>query len=366
MQTSTIESLFAQAASHDPSLRMRPGMLAGLDGLRVKPQRYNRETLFRNMADGKVTVFEDFPSPLKTAHQRKDPDPAGLVLRGYENSGIPEKIRIRTGRAKTEKYFHVGDIAGMWRRQRALMNVTDFHFRETDIQNTIDPKRLSRFNIYPRCTEDVASLEMMTLVISTVGGFSDSHSDDSDGSNHCFTGRKLWLAWDTHEGIAAGLEDLDRQDVYSACKFDLETWLSLKSSCWFTVETGQTLFMPGHLTHKVVTLEPYLGVGSFYVALPNCLRTLTRWILHTPNWENLERQGFADELYPDLVRRLVDRINRLDGSRSEARRRWGHDFLDYSVNAWKRQFSAAQRRRVLGSPFLQDPEAQTLRNLAQA
>jgi hypothetical protein len=40
-----------------------------------------------------------------------------------------------------------------------------------------------------------------TLVRPT---FTDSHSDDPDGSNHCFVGRKLWLVWDTFLGIGRG------------------------------------------------------------------------------------------------------------------------------------------------------------------
>jgi len=104
----------------------------------------------------------------------------------------------------------------------------------------------------------------MTLVISSQGNVTDSHSDDPDGSNHCFVGRKLWLAWDTFEGRAAGLQDCSRDLVRERARFDLATFAALPSACWWTVGAGETLFLPGRLTHRVITLEPYIGIGSFY------------------------------------------------------------------------------------------------------
>ena len=54
---------------------------------------------------------------------------------------------------------------------------------------------------------------MYSLVISTRGYVTDSHSDAPDSTNYCFTGRKLWIAWETQEGLEHGLEDVEHVKV---------------------------------------------------------------------------------------------------------------------------------------------------------
>ncbi len=348
MDKAQIQQLFAQAAEFDPTLKPAKQFLSRLPRKMISPITYDREVLFRNMADGKISVFENFPSPLRTPALRKNNDHAQVVLNGLLKSRLKKKIRAKTGRLKTEKYFSVQELVKKWKSGRGIFNVTDFHFRESKIDQVINPARLSQFNLYPGLNDEIAQQEMMTIVMSTVGGCSDSHSDDSDGSNHCFVGKKLWLAWDTNEGLAAGVEDLERVDVFTACKFDFKSWLSLKSACWFTVENGQTLFMPGHLTHKVITLEPYLGVGSFYLSLPNFLRTLSKWVLHKPNWQVVEATGYADGLYPEVLNKFINKINRLSNASENTQHNWGYDFLGYATQSWTKQYSNSQRKQLLG------------------
>ena len=100
--------------------------------------------------------------------------------------------------------------------------------------------------------------------------------------------------------------------------------------------------MPGHLTHKVITLEPYLGVGSFYLSFPNLMRTLSRWLAHTPNWARSHSKDFRQRLYPevfDSARREFRRISRCsDGFRQ----RWGLDFLARSFRHWSKHCSPQQ------------------------
>ena len=60
--------------------------------------------------------------------------------------------------------------------------------------------------------------------------------------------------------------------------------MKLPSARWFLVGPGQTLFFPAHLSHKVVTIERYLGVGGFFFCLPGAFRLLSHWILKEPLW----------------------------------------------------------------------------------
>ena len=364
MNQTSLNHLFQKAAEIDATLNPNNILPSRIARKRVPPSAYTRDSLFKNMADGQVSVFNDYPSPLRYLKYRNQKNHGEIVLRSYLESGLTDKIRIKTGKAKTVKYFTVDQLVEKWQRGRMVMNVTDFHFRETEIEMTVDPKRINEFNLYPVSPSLVGELEMMTLVMSSVGGFSDSHSDDSDGSNHCFVGQKLWLAWDTNEGLANGLDDVDKVDVFGSCQFDLATWLSLKSARWFTVEAGQTLFMPGHLTHKVITLQPYLGVGSFFLAMPNVLRTLSRWLLYTPNWENLEPASVRDQLYFEAVEGLASQVEQLEKSTEIVQHKWGMDYLGYAAKSWKKQFNNSQRQQVLSSDYFQSMEPAMINNIA--
>ncbi len=346
MASRDIARLFQDAENIDPTLAIKPHLLPKLSNLEIKVGSYNRQHLFKNMALARISLFEDFPSPLRTQKQRNLTNPAALILNALNYADIEYRIRTKTGKKEIWKYLTIDQLAEKWQRNKAIINVTDLHFRDSQVEKVIDAKRLSQFNLYPRSTARTAWLEMMTLVISSSAAVSDSHSDDSDGSNHCFIGKKLWLAWDTNEGIANGLEDLDRQKIKGKCAFDMDTWLSLKSAYWFTIESGQTLFMPGHLTHKVLTLEPYLGVGSFYLAFPNLLTTLTRWLVYSSNWERLERQGYQDLVYADLLKTAVKQLKILNRASEHTKLMWGMDYFKYAIKHWRRHTSKAQKEKV--------------------
>ena len=75
-----------------------------------------------------------------------------------------------------------------------LMKVTDLHIRNTRFRKGVNASALTDRNILLRGSDEMAIQEIFTLLMSTRGAMSDSLSDDPDGGNHCFVGRKLWLA----------------------------------------------------------------------------------------------------------------------------------------------------------------------------
>jgi hypothetical protein len=256
------------------------------------------------------------------------------------------RVRVRAGEAGTIRHITVGDLIDRWADGRSLVNVTDFHVRGTPLERVFDLSHLSGFNLLCGQTEAIATEEIMTMVVSARGCVTDSHSDDPDGSNHCFTGCKLWLVWDTFEGRAHGLQDVERDDVLDYARFDLPTFLSLRTSRWFTVRAGETLFLPGHLTHKVITLEPYLGIGSFYVSIPNCVRTVARWLEHGALWEIGDKNGSRHELVNSIADVARLRIAALRKSDRRTQERSGLPALRRSVKTWRRATAAAVQRRL--------------------
>jgi hypothetical protein len=135
--------------------------------------------------------------------------------------------------------------------------------------------------------------------------------------------------------------------VSDRAAFTIEAFLSVPGSRWFVVEPGQTLFLPGHMAHKVVTLENYLGVGSFFVTPASYLRTLERWTQHTPLW-GLELPAERRlELVNQITRLMARKVRRLmNGAVAGERRRWG---LEYLVR------EARRAGKVSASVFAEEP-----------
>jgi hypothetical protein len=255
---------------------------------------------------------------------------------------------VRCGRTGVEKRIQLKELVRRWSDRRGIVTVTDLHIRKSGVLRYMNCRILSDFNLLPRASKSVAAEEMLTVVMSSANTFTDSHTDDPDGSNHCFGGRKLRLVWDTFAGIKQGLEDFSRCDVKgSAATFRLDTFLSIPRSRWFVVEPGQTLFLPGHMAHKVITLEQYLGVGSFFVMLPSYLRALERWSVHTALWALELSEGHRMDLVNQMTRRVLHKVNMLVRSGHEESSRWGLDHLVQSARMWDADASPRAKRVLL-------------------
>lgn len=325
-----LRALWDDAASIDATLKVREQSVPLLKRKRVKPVPYSRPLMFSLMSRGQVCLFEKLQVPVKS-----DGGDVRAALAEGIRSGFPKSrtARTQTGRARRRCQMRVPEVIRRWQDGRSIVGVTDLHFRETKFDDIIDTTSLSDFNVLCNDAEfdyDFKTMiEMMTLVISSEGNMTDTHADDCDGTNHCFLGRKLWLAWDRIEGKAVGFQDVDRDPVCGQAAFDLETFLSLPSSRWFTVERGQTLFLPGSLAHKVITLEHYLGVGSFHVALPSYLRSLERWVIY--DTQNI----VPKDLLVKINRAVIRRIKEAGRASRAVKEQWGLSQMKEVVANWR-------------------------------
>src|SRR5437016_1771128 len=295
--------LWEFVAAADPSLRSWRRSMPALKRKQLRVRPYTRARQFSRMMKGQASVFTNFSVPLEQ-EGRKD---RRAVLLEVIGNGFPTRqtagVQVHSSHCTRMK---VSELMRRWERGRSIVSVTDLHFRETKFAKSIDTSALSDFNILCDDAFLIDNLEMMTVVISSKGSLTDTHTDDCDGSNHCFLGKKLWLCWDRMEGRAKGFEDLDRDEVDSFARFDLPAFLSLPSSQWFVIKENETLFLPGSLSHKVITLQDYVGVGSFHVALPSYVRALRRWILY----DSLDVQPY--KLLGRINRAVIGKIRRLE------------------------------------------------------
>ena len=328
--------IWRQARRIDPTLKVLQQHHIELNRRRIRPVAFSRNALFSSMAEAKPVVFTDVPVPVKGERELG----ARQAVLDSLRFGFPkyEKFRVRLGRdGYRREGLRVDELLRRWNGNRGLISVTDLHIRVSKLLKSIDCSTLSDFNLLAGARDPVGAEEMLTTVVSSAGVFTDSHSDDPDGSNHCFVGKKLWLVWDTFEGIARGLEDVERSGTDRAqAAFSMSAFLSVPGSRWFTVEDGQTLFLPGHLTHKVVTLEDYIGIGSFFVMLPSYWRTLLRWTEHPPLWALEARSIESLALVDKITRRVIRKVKLLAGRPEQERVWWGLPHLIFAVQEWQR------------------------------
>jgi hypothetical protein len=311
---------------------------------RVSPVKFSWERLYSKMARQEPVVFQDFELPVRTS-RGKTPAETILIETARGHKKWPP-VRVSRGPGCEWKRATVIDLIQSWQRGRSIIGVTDLRIRGTPLKQRLKTSMIDDRNVLVSRTQAIAKQEMLTLVLSSVGHFSDSHSDAPDGWNHSFMGKKLWLVWDTFEGLARGLEDVERVDVFGKAAFSVESFLKVPSARWFLVEQGQTLFLPGRFTHKVITLERYLGIGSFVVMIPGFLGTLTRWTRYRPLWELGDAAGCRNKLVDQITIKVMERIRRSEKRRSADRDRSGVDHLKRALKRWERT-AALEERQML-------------------
>ena len=334
--------LWETAAQIDRTLKVRKQDLGALRRKQVHPLSYSRDRLFSRMVKGQVSLFNQFP-----VHFKADAGPdlqRALLLSITTGFPISQRARVQTGPSRIARRLKVPEAMRRWQTGRALVGVIDLHFRGTRFEKAVDYTALNDFDILCSDAEFIEQIEMLSLVVSSKGTFTDSHTDDCDGSNHCFIGKKLWLVWDRIEGNAKGLQDVDRDEVSEQARFDIKTFVSLKSARWFVVKADETLFLPGNLTHKVITLEPYIGIGGFHVTLPAYLRSLKRWILH----DTLDIN--PRDLLAKINQAILEKVVEVQKGSRHLQAHWGLSYLQKAVHDWQMNERPATKRSLMKHP----------------
>jgi len=319
-----MQAVWGLAAQFDKSLNAPEALLRAFVEKRVVPTSFSHTRLFRRMARCEPSLFWDFPLKPRRCDSRF---PLSTLLSELR-FGLPSSARARVRKENYNEFLPVPSVLDRWLRARSVFGVTDLHYIGTGFDTRINTAALNDFNLLPRGTDGFQSQD--SLVISSAGAVTDSHSDDHSGSNHSFTGAKLWLLWDTLDGLEHGLEDVERCQVHGRAAFELRTFLALPSSCWILIGPGQTMFIPAHLSHKVITLEPYLGLGSFHAGLPGFVDLLKRWTQLRPLWASRSRRSNRCSV-EFLTRRAIRQIQWLRTATQRERLHWGVPHLQWRL-----------------------------------
>jgi len=337
----TAAACWSAAATIDGSVRLPARLACRVADLEIRPERYSRRRLFSAMARQEIVLFDDFPlrgSMRRYFLDRREPVSAIRKLFGPRATTL-----VKAGPAQRVKRLRVHDVVDAWSQGRGVLSANDVFYRELGLDQAFDCEAIGDFSVLRHAPRRIREIEVATLLMGTRGCMSDSHSDDPDGCNHCVIGRKFWLVWDRREGQAAGLQDCEYDDVYTRAHFDVATFSRLASARWFVVSEGTTLFLPGNFTHKVITLERYLGISNFYVALPNALSSLTRWRLHGAHM-------VSEAIWSQVLRLVVERLRSTAEGRRSDRHFWGFYHVGDALAQWRRRYSADERGRMQALP----------------
>lgn len=331
--------MWEMVATWDQSLTFEPAMDAKLVRKKLTASKFSRNALFHHMAQGRTYIAAGLQIEIgsKGAKAKREEVLIKTISSAFNQE---QKARVQRGPSKTRSRMIVADLIERWQHRRGIISTTDLHFRGTSVEKQIDVEPLSDFNLLPKFEGSVNSLEKMTLVIGSAGNITDSHTDDCDGSNHCIAGSKLWLVWDRLEGQKSGLQDCTHDYVCDQAAFDMATFLSLKSSQWFKICAGDTLFLPGHLAHKVVTLERYLGFGSFYLTFCNLFGSLKRWLVDEPS-----------DVTAHMIQIITEGVRYWMTSRDRSsvllRRKAGADFFQLAKEYWMATETKRVKQRLM-------------------
>ncbi len=334
--------IFQEAIQFDESLELGSVDLSLLSQRRLSSQTFSFDHLFKNLADSLPCLYFDYKS--------KDSQGGyGLSLTKSELLSILKetqdtfKYKINRDLGEEPIKLTIGELMQEWEKDERLLRVTNIHLRTFDLVDHVELDRICPFNLLVHGNDDLKRLEMMTLMVSTTGGITDSHTDDSDVVIHSVVGKKLWLCWDSSEGMKAGLEDCEKVDVFGKPKFDMETFLELESSTWVLVSEGETIFLPGNYVHKVITLEKYVGIGGFFVSFPTLLNTFDRWLGRREEFqykEPLYRRRLGGEVAESIERSLLEvsqaMYNQMLVGDDCVGRRWGVDYFMAPVKSGQR------------------------------
>ncbi|RUX69950.1 hypothetical protein EN925_05635 [Mesorhizobium sp. M7A.F.Ca.US.006.04.2.1] len=341
----------SKAGSFDPSIDLSRIDYDRMMARYVPPQEYSRERLFEAMANREPAVLVGHPSPVRSPLDVLGlRDAAHCIVKRMAESSDEATYSVVMRAEGRRVQLRPCEIAELWQKQTEVFGISDLYIRNTFMEELIDPSRLSSFNLLLKASDKARSQEMFSFVISAEGMVTDSHSDDPDSSNFCLEGRKLWIFWDTYAGLAAGLQDVERLLLTTSPQFDMKVWLSMPSARWCIVGPNDTLFLPANFTHKVITLEHYVGVGGFYVSLPNCLSLIADWIYRGPLWSKLDRKSSKAMLIGDIALAVQKTILRLRDCDLAIGQALGYDFLELAAQNVIRRLPQSQMAMLWSDP----------------
>ena len=220
------------AAQFDTSVRLPKRKFSKMLGRYIAPAPYARSTLFEAMLAGEPCLMSRYPNPLREPFKRLSRDEVvPAIVDWFIANRSRETHRVFTGPTGVRRDLTPREIALKWRENRTRFGITDLYIRNSRIEKEIiDPAILNGFNLLHLSSKKARVEEQFSFVFSSRGHITDSHSDAPDSTNYCFVGKKLWLGWDTYEGRASGLDDVERTPITGKARFNMEAWVNLKSA----------------------------------------------------------------------------------------------------------------------------------------
>ncbi len=188
-------------------------------------------------------------------------------------------------------------VLAAWEANDPVFGITDHSVGSEVLSEDFRLDTVLEDNFLSR-TESLERFEVCGPVLATRGHLTDAHMDDPDIWNSCVSGAKAWFMADSREWSREHRVSI--RHIVDVEPLDVETFLSLPGSRWAVVADGAALYCPNTYVHRVVTLERYVGIGTFCATRASAGRLLDFWRAHGSLFE-------ADGS-PGLIRGLEDAI----------------------------------------------------------
>lgn len=260
---------------------------------RVRLRPFSLTDFRRAQAKGVPRLYQTTPTPPRASYRR----PRSMVRRLFGKEDAQRFAVIQDFEQKvTRSHWKGANIARRWNEGSRVFAVTD-HSDAVSVKSAFCWDLVTKQNFLSR--DGLRRFEVCGPVLATSGHLTASHVDDPDIWNSCLSGRKLWYLmdatdWAKHEGV-------NNETLLDSIHFDFETFMKIPSSRWAIVEEGNAFYCPNRYAHRVVTLDRYIGAGTFMVTPESRTRLLRYWARHGTQWA---RSGEGEE-FVDHVRRAV-------------------------------------------------------------
>lgn len=276
-----------------------------------------------NQANQKVSLINFLPALVNKRVFGSTCDLANKI------SGLnsDSKFRVRTP-GRIPIWLNLEDIMSLWMDPFTRIHSTDICASKSMSHQLFNYDVINGHNLFSLGSTRVKQLQMLGMTVSTKGSITCSHTDDADSIIYGLAGKKLWLVWDYKEGSVKGLEDGERLMANRKPNFSMAQFLALNSSRWAIVEKDQMLFLPGKMTHRVVTLEDSIGLNCFRLSLPNLLNTLIRWMNYQPLFIKRSGVNMGDQILTEILKITLKQILKLKGASKLRQQEWGLDCFE--------------------------------------
>ncbi|MBO6938218.1 MAG: hypothetical protein JJ863_24835 [Deltaproteobacteria bacterium] len=254
---------------------------------RLRRERFAQDEWLSAQRRAVPKLYSDSPTP-----PRRSADPLRCA-RALLSSDEPVAVLQDLGERVRRSDWAPERVLAAWEANDPVFGITDHSVGGAVLNQHFRMETVLAGNFLSH-TDSLHRFEVCGPVMATRGHLTDAHMDDPDIWNSCVSGAKVWFMTDSREWSRE--YQVSVRQIVEVEPLDAETFLSLPGSRWAVVTDGAALYCPNTYVHRVVTLERYVGFGTFCATRESAARLLRFWREHGSLFEADGSPGLIDGL----------------------------------------------------------------------